>query len=144
MKSLFFIPYSRDAIRAIDVTRPIVGPAHTLLNEMFFYLVFWISAKINHKKRGQITCGILMILILIGNFFDVSAYATLRVWTSIRMIDFIIGIILFYIAKKLFEYCCNECEKKVHTQKGEFGAFMDVNLVNNGPVTIIIEKEYNS
>ena len=47
-------------------------------------------------------------------------------------------------AKKLFEYCCNECEKKVHTQKGEFGAFMDVNLVNNGPVTIIIEKEYNS
>lgn len=47
-------------------------------------------------------------------------------------------------AKKLFEYYCNECEKKVHTQKGEFGAFMDVNLVNNGPVTIIIEKEYNS
>lgn len=47
-------------------------------------------------------------------------------------------------AKKLFEYCYNECEKKVHTQKGEFGAFMDVNLVNNGPVTIIIEKEYNS
>lgn len=47
-------------------------------------------------------------------------------------------------AKKLFEYCCNECEKKVHTQKGEFGAFMDVNLINNGPVTIIIEKEYNS
>ena len=47
-------------------------------------------------------------------------------------------------AQKLFEYCCNECEKKVHTQKGEFGAFMDVNLVNNGPVTIIIEKEYNS
>lgn len=47
-------------------------------------------------------------------------------------------------AKKLFEYCCNECEKKVHTRKGEFGAFMDVNLVNNGPVTIIIEKEYNS
>lgn len=47
-------------------------------------------------------------------------------------------------AKKLFEYCCNKCEKKVHTQKGEFGAFMDVNLVNNGPVTIIIEKEYNS
>lgn len=47
-------------------------------------------------------------------------------------------------AKKLFEYCCNECEKKVYTQKGEFGAFMDVNLINNGPVTIIIEKEYNS
>ena len=41
-------------------------------------------------------------------------------------------------------YKRQECEKKVHTQKGEFGAFMDVNLVNNGPVTIIIEKEYNS
>ena len=117
LKSLFFIPYSRDAIRAIDVTRPIVGPAHTLLNEMFFYLVFWISAKINHKKRGQITCGILMILILIGNFFDVSAYATLRVWTSIRMIDFIIGIILFYIAKKLFEYNSFNMTKNIAVSK---------------------------
>ena len=117
LKSLFFIPYSRDAIRAIDVTRPIVGPAHTLLNEMFFYLVFWISAKINHKKRGQITCGILMILIFIGNFFDVSAYATLRVWTSIRMIDFIIGIILFYIAKKLFEYNSFNMTKNIAVSK---------------------------
>lgn len=58
-----------------------------------------------------------MILILIGNFFDVSAYATLRVWTSIRMIDFIIGIILFYIAKKLFEYNSFNMTKNIAVSK---------------------------
>lgn len=41
----------------------------------------------------------------------------------------------------LYEYFCNECEKKgIEVQKGIFGADMKVNLLNDGPVTIIIEK----
>ena len=70
---------------------------------MFFYLVFWISAKINHKNRGKITSGILFLLIIIGKFFDVSNIAPLRVWTSLNMIDFISGIMLFYILKLLYK-----------------------------------------
>lgn len=41
----------------------------------------------------------------------------------------------------LYEYFCNECEKKgIEVQKGIFGADMKVQLLNDGPVTIIIEK----
>ena len=45
------------------------------------------------------------------------------------------------IANELYEYFCSECEKlDIHVEKGIFGAEMQVNLVNDGPVTIIIEK----
>lgn len=41
----------------------------------------------------------------------------------------------------LYEYFCNECMKKnIEVQKGIFGADMKVSLLNDGPVTIIMEK----
>ena len=44
-------------------------------------------------------------------------------------------------ANKLYEYVCKECEKKgIKVEKGIFGAHMKVSLLNDGPVTIIIEK----
>lgn len=45
------------------------------------------------------------------------------------------------IAKELYEYFVEKCRsevKKVNT--GEFGAHMNIDLTNNGPVTIILEK----
>lgn len=37
--------------------------------------------------------------------------------------------------------CFNNClkEKGVHVETGEFGAMMDVSLINDGPVTLILE-----
>lgn len=44
-------------------------------------------------------------------------------------------------ANELYEYFCNECKKNsIKVEKGVFGADMKVNLLNDGPVTIIIEK----
>ena len=44
-------------------------------------------------------------------------------------------------ANKLYEYIINECEQKVTTVKsGVFGANMKIKLINDGPVTIIMEK----
>ena len=44
-------------------------------------------------------------------------------------------------ANELYEYFCEECEKNdIHVEKGIFGEDMKVNLLNDGPVTIIIEK----
>ncbi len=41
----------------------------------------------------------------------------------------------------LYEYFCDECSKKgFEVQKGIFGADMKVELLNDGPVTIVIEK----
>lgn len=41
----------------------------------------------------------------------------------------------------LYEYFCNECAKKgIEVERGIFGADMKVKLLNDGPVTIVIEK----
>ena len=45
------------------------------------------------------------------------------------------------VANELYEYFCNKCkENGVEVQKGIFGADMKVSLLNDGPVTIILEK----
>lgn len=44
-------------------------------------------------------------------------------------------------ANSTIEYFCNQCElNNIEVQKGIFGADMKVELINDGPVTIIIEK----
>ncbi len=44
-------------------------------------------------------------------------------------------------ANPLYEYFCNQFElNNIEVQKGIFGADMKVELINDGPVTIIIEK----
>ena len=44
-------------------------------------------------------------------------------------------------ANELYEYIIDECKKKIDkVETGIFGADMKVNLLNDGPVTIILEK----
>lgn len=44
-------------------------------------------------------------------------------------------------ANRLYEYFKTKCkETGINTQSGEFGAHMEVELLNDGPVTIVIEK----
>lgn len=44
-------------------------------------------------------------------------------------------------AKPLFDYFCERLESSgIAVKKGIFGAMMEVGLVNDGPVTIIIER----
>ena len=45
-------------------------------------------------------------------------------------------------ANELYEYFMEKCREKVRkVEHGEFGADMKVSLLNDGPVTIILEKE---
>lgn len=44
-------------------------------------------------------------------------------------------------AKILYEYFCNKCkEQDIKVKQGIFGANMEVFLINDGPVTIILEN----
>ena len=45
-------------------------------------------------------------------------------------------------ATELFDYFARKCGEAVDVETGEFGAFMKVRLLNNGPVTILMEKEF--
>ena len=44
-------------------------------------------------------------------------------------------------ANELYEYFINECRKEnLNVQTGEFGADMQIELINDGPVTILLEN----
>jgi len=44
-------------------------------------------------------------------------------------------------AEKLYNYFVKKCkESNLKVATGEFGAYMQVNLVNTGPVTVLLEK----
>ena len=45
-------------------------------------------------------------------------------------------------ATELFDYFVGKCSEYAEVETGEFGAFMKVDLLNDGPVTIILEKEF--
>ena len=45
-------------------------------------------------------------------------------------------------ANELYEYIIDECKKRIDkVETGVFGADMKVSLINDGPVTIILEKK---
>ena len=47
-------------------------------------------------------------------------------------------------ANKLYEYFVEKIkEKNIKTETGQFGAHMDVSLVNDGPVTLILDTKNN-
>ena len=44
-------------------------------------------------------------------------------------------------ANEIYEYFVEKCKEKVRkVEKGVFGAHMKVSLLNDGPVTIVLEK----
>ena len=45
------------------------------------------------------------------------------------------------IATGLFDYFTEKFAEEIIVETGEFGAYMKVDLLNNGPVTILLEKE---
>jgi len=45
-------------------------------------------------------------------------------------------------ANRLYEYFVTECRLRIdHVETGQFQAMMDVELTNDGPVTILIDRE---
>ncbi|MCI6813400.1 MAG: D-aminoacyl-tRNA deacylase [Lachnospiraceae bacterium] len=46
------------------------------------------------------------------------------------------------MAKALYEYIIDECKKQIETvEQGEFGADMKVELLNDGPFTILVDSQ---
>tara|TARA_B100001123_G_scaffold62112_1_gene67961 strand:- start:2374 stop:2820 length:447 start_codon:yes stop_codon:yes gene_type:complete len=46
--------------------------------------------------------------------------------------------------KRLYEYFCEKLRKlEVPVETGEFGAMMDVSLINEGPVTFVMDSRVN-
>ncbi len=44
------------------------------------------------------------------------------------------------MANRLYEYIASKCSQEIHTETGVFGAHMKVELLNDGPFTIILDS----
>ncbi len=48
-------------------------------------------------------------------------------------------------AEQLYEYFIRKClEKNIHTESGRFGDHMEISLINDGPVTLILDSTHNN
>ncbi len=98
IKSLLFLPFDIGG----GVLQPLMRIGWTVNCEMFFYLVFFLAMVINHRFRGPLTAAMLLLVVGAANALPVS-WAPLSFYGNPVMLEFIWGILCFYLAKLLYE-----------------------------------------
>lgn len=124
VKSLFCIPFSRDALKSSETLRPIVGLGHTLQMEVAFSIVFFIAMRISHKYRAFIATAIVSALAIIGNVITfekpfLKFYLNVN-WSS--WFFFALGMLCFYLVK--------EISKKDRISKKLFGIWTAITVIS--------------
>lgn len=75
-----------------------------------------------------------------GELLVVSNFTLLAAYKKGRRPDFF-GAASPDEAERLYEYFCSLCESEIsHVAKGVFGADMNLSIVNQGPVTIVMDS----
>lgn len=75
-----------------------------------------------------------------GELLIVSNFTLLAAYRKGRRPDFF-GAAPPDMANELYEYFCTLCKSEIsHVGKGVFGAEMELNIVNEGPVTIVMDS----
>lgn len=116
----------------------LIGITHNDTKEIADYLVNkLINLRVFEDENGKMNLSLKDIegsLLLISQF---TLYADCSggnrpSFTNAAKPDF---------ANELYEYIINQCKEQIkNVQTGIFGADMKVSLINDGPVTIILEK----
>lgn len=101
IKSLFFIPYVRHALKSADVVRPMVGPAWTLFYDVYFTFIFDLCMKISHKFRGILAAVACTMLIMIQYRFS-PEHPFLFILAQPWWISFVVGIGVFYALRSVW------------------------------------------
>ena len=75
-----------------------------------------------------------------GELLVVSNFTLLAAYRKGRRPDFF-GAAAPNEANRLYEYFCSLCENEIsHVGRGIFGAEMELTIVNDGPVTIVMDS----
>lgn len=116
----------------------LIGITHTDTKEIADYLIKkLINLRVFEDENGKMNLSLNNVdgsLLLVSQF---TLYADCSdgnrpSFTEAAKSDF---------ANELYEYIISECKKRIDkVETGIFGADMKVSLVNDGPVTIILEK----
>ena len=97
LKSLLFLPFDIGG----GVLQPLMRVGWTINCEVFFYILFLIALKINHKYRGFF-CSILLSGTVAAASLLPSPPAFLAFYGSPVMLEFILGILGYYAAWGLY------------------------------------------
>lgn len=115
-----------------------IGITHTDTKEVVDYLVEKLcNLRVFEDEKGKMNLSLKDIggkLLIVSQFtlYANCIHGNRPSFTGAAKPD---------MANELYEYFCDKCkEKQIEVQKGIFGADMKVNIINDGPVTIILEK----
>ena len=116
----------------------LLGVTHTDTKDIADYLVKKLcNLRIFEDENGKMNLNIKQVG---GSFLIVSQFTLYGDCTEGNRPSFI-NAARPEFANELYEYFCNKCkENNINVEKGIFGADMKVNLLNDGPVTIILER----
>lgn len=116
----------------------LIGVTHTDTKEIADYLVKKLcNLRIFEDENGKMNLNIKQVngsMLIVSQFtlYGDCTEGNRPSFTNAARPDF---------ANELYEYFCEKCsENDIHIEKGIFGADMKVSLLNDGPVTIILEK----
>ena len=115
-----------------------LGITHNDNKETANYLVKKLcNLRVFEDKNGKMNLGLKEIngeLLIVSQFtlYGDCSNGNRPSFTEAAKPDF---------AEELYEYFCKKCmEYEIHVEKGIFGADMKVSLLNDGPVTILMER----
>lgn len=116
----------------------LIGITHTDTKEVADYMIKkLINLRVFEDENGKMNKSLKDVngsLLLVSQFtlYADCSSGNRPSFTDVAKPDF---------ANELYEYIVEECKKQVEiVETGVFGADMKVGLVNDGPVTIILEK----
>lgn len=115
-----------------------LGITHTDTKEQADYLVKKLcNLRVFTDREGKMNLGLKEVL---GELLIVSQFTLYADCSSGNRPSFTDAAKPDF-ANELYEYIIEECKKQIRiVETGVFGADMKVGLVNDGPVTIILEK----
>lgn len=116
----------------------LIGITHTDTKEIADYLVKkLINLRIFEDENGKMNLSLNDVK---GSLLLVSQFTLYADCSGGNRPSFVEAAKPEF-ANELYEYIVSECKKKVDkVETGIFGADMKVSLINDGPVTILLEK----